>query len=188
MTTVVDAAPATILDPQRHARLLADIEGIAKTANIPVTMVHQSAKPYLSAEELDWLRHFNAYREQGVAGLLMTGTPAVPVDTKLMAMVGALLRNFVDARLMPLNSVLSAAEESSMPEPTVLAIPNLFVRSVGKSLPDWKVQTVYDVLLQRLTTGKPSLLYVESMKDLQAVYGSVFHRHLTSNYKEVASV
>lgn len=179
------ATPDSILDPQRHARLLDDIERSAKTANIPVRAIHHSAKPYLSAAELDWMKHFHAHRENGSAGLLLTGAMEPTVEMKMQAMVGALIRNFMDARLMGMHSVFQAAKEGNMPEPTVLAVPNLFVRSAEKNFPDWKIQTVYDVLLQRLTAGKPSILYVENMVDLRNAYGAVFHSHLLNNYLQL---
>lgn len=171
----------TVLDNVRHARLLADLANICETANIPKSMIHQSAKEHCGPVEIDWLVNFNQYKEKGI-GLLMTGL--VPMlDTRMMAITAALLRNFIDARMLPLNSVLDDKEKGELDQPTVLVIPNLFLRSFGKSLPAWKVQILYDVLLGRLVANKPTVVYVEDMSALEKEYGQVFVQHLHGHYK-----
>jgi hypothetical protein len=175
----------SILNAEHHKRLIADMEHVCQTANVPASFVHRSMKGIVTQPEIDWVVNFNANRNNGVAGLLLIGS--VHAETRMMAMCGALLRNFIDARIMPLNTLLALQEKDVLPEPTVLFIPNLFLRSTGKSMgiPPWKIQVIYDVLLQRFTSGKPTVLFVEEMEGMAQAYGQVFADHLSSHYKLV---
>ena len=173
-------APQSVLDAVRHARLLQDIEHVCVVANVPQKFVHTSMKNYCDATEIDYVVNFRLYRES-FAGLILHGLSSP--DTRCMAIAGALVRNFIDARVIPLNSLLLAMESSVVPDPTVLVIPNLFVTQVGRGLPAWKIQAVYDLLLNRFSANKPTVLAVESLSGLAGAYGSTFASHLENNYK-----
>lgn len=172
----------SVLHPVVHQRLIADIDNICATANIPQAMIHRSAMDVLTPKELDWLRNVRFMQEQG-RGLVLRG--AADAETKIMAMTAAMLRNFIDARVIPLNTLLQQAEDKAVPTPSVLLIPNLYVRGVGRALPAWKVQIVYDLLLARMTAGKLTVAYVEDMDGLEKDYGQVFFAHLQSHYQIV---
>ena len=51
---------------------------------------------------------------------------------------------------------------------------NLFLVSTGKGVPSWRIQLIYDVLLQRSVQNKPSVVYVEDLAALQKAYGAPF--------------
>jgi hypothetical protein len=175
----------SLLDPVVHARLLADIEGVCAMANIPRHMLHSSASEYCGPSELEWLTNYPVNKASG-KGLLMTGKFTNPSpETRMMAMAGAFLRNFVDARLIPLNSLLEMVEDKVDCDATVLLVPNLYLRQGGKTLPSWKMQQMYDHLLGRLTAGKLTVLYVEDMQAMAAEYGPAFLGHLTDHYREI---
>jgi hypothetical protein len=106
----------------------------------------------------------------------------------MMAIAAALLRNFIDARVVPLNTLLSSVDSGKPIDPTVLLIPNLFVRGGGKTVPAWKMQQAYDLLLQRSVSGKLSVVYVESMDGLKEGFGMVFGQHLEGHYEVSAGV
>jgi hypothetical protein len=175
----------SILDVTAHARIIADMEHVCKTANVNKTYVHRSMQGLVGPKEIDWVRRFNAYRNEGVAGVVFVGT--ANAETRMMAMCGALIRNFIDARFMPLNTILSLQEKGLMPEPTALFIPNLFLATSAKAggIPVWKVQVVYDLLLQRFTAGKPTVVFAESLDALGQSYGQVFLDHLKQHYKMI---
>lgn len=177
MTPVQDS----MLDPVRHARLLQDLEHVCTVANVPRMFVHQSMKAHCDAQEIDWVVNFRMYRET-TAGLLIVGKPNP--DTRSMAICGALIRNFIDARIVPLNTLMDSIESSVVPDPTVLIIPNLFVTQVGKALPAWKIQQVYDLLLSRFTKNKPTVVAVEHSENLRTAYGQAFSQHLLAHYKQ----
>lgn len=160
------------INSTEHGRIIADMERVSLIAGVQERFVKQSMSEYCSPEEIDWVKQFNKYRTEGVPGLVLEGVHNP--DTRCQAIAGAFIRNFIDARVMPLNQVLELQEGGAMPSPTVLLIPNLFMVSVMKNVPVWKVQIVYDLLLQRSVQNKPSVAYVENLGDLKKTYGVPF--------------
>jgi hypothetical protein len=138
-------------------------------------------------KEVDWVRNWTKNQRDGVPGLLLVGVSNP--NSRSQAICAALLRNYTDARVMPLNSVLALAERSSgeVLTPSCLLIPNLYVTgsSVGASLPAWKVQSLYDALLARTVRSKPTVVYVEDMAGLVGAYGKPFGDFLDSFVKVV---
>lgn len=170
-----------ILDPVKHERLIADIDHVQEMANIPRGFITKSMTEFCPADDIEFVKHFPKHKAAGTAGLLMVGT--TNADTRMMAMCGAFLRNFMDARVIPLNTLLTAQEAGDVPSPTVLLIPNLYIKSVGKSLPAWKIQVLYDLLLSRYVAGKTTIAYTEDLGGMENAYGQVFADHLKTNYK-----
>jgi hypothetical protein len=99
-------------------------------------------------------------------------------DTRCQAIAASLIRNYVDARVIPLNTLVEAITQGSVPSPTVLLIPNLYMKATVKNLPAWRVQAVYDLLLLRAARNKPTVVYVESLKGVVETYGQPFHDFL----------
>lgn len=177
-----------MLSQQYHSRILADIDNICRRANVPKKMLDQSAKEYCSGTELQWLTRFPFYQRKN-QGLVLLGKHTPGPDIKMMAMASALLRNYVDARLLTVQGLLQDYENGGVaPDPTVLFVPNLFVRQGGKGLPSWKMQLVYDLLLSRFTSGRISVLYVEDLGAMAAEYGQLFAQHLEANYQMALQV
>lgn len=172
MTMVVES----VLDSVRHARLLADFDHICAIANVKPQFVHSSMKHQCDADEIDWVVNFRMYRST-LAGLVIV--EKTDSQDRCYAICGALVRNFIDARVITLNNLLDAVTDKSVPEPTVMVIPNLYV----PSLPAWKSSLLYDVLLSRFTANLPTVVAVESMSKLQSLYGKAVHQHLTSHFK-----
>lgn len=172
-----------MLSPIYHARLLADADHVCQTAQIPKGMLQRSAKEYVTGPELEWIQNFPVH-QRASRGLILVGHHTPPPDIKMMALTAALLRNYVDARIVTVNTLISAHndKDAEIPDPTVMMIPNLFIRQGGKGLPSWQIQIVYDTLLARFTAGKPTVAYVENMDALGKEYGSLMIQHLTTNY------
>lgn len=171
-----------VLDPVYHQRLIADMAHVCATANVSEAVVRQSAKPYLNKVELEWVTSFPEYRSKGI-GLVITGLHSIAPETKIMAICGALLRNFIDARVMSLNSVIKSAEAGSPPDPTVLLIPNLYAATKTAALPSWKMQILYDVLLRRRAMSRPTVAYIENLEEFGTEHGALMAQHFTDHYK-----
>lgn len=170
-----------MLSPETHARIIADLDHICHTANIPKLMMYKSAKDFCSGKELEWLTRFPVHQRNN-QGLVLTGKHNPPPDLKMMSMAAALLRNYVDARVVTVQSIISSIIDNEEPaDPTVLLIPNLYVR--GQKAPEWKMSLVYDHLLSRFTAGKLTVVYVEDLKSMGQEYGQLFVQHLESNYQ-----
>lgn len=175
----VVATQDSILDKTIHSRLIADMANVCSTANVASKYLHVSMKQYCQPGEIKWVTNFRRYRAAGLPGLVLSGENP---EERCMAITAALLRNFIDARIIPLHTLMSLQEKGEVPEPSVLVIPNLY--GGQKGIPPWKVQAVYDLLLQRATKGLPSVVYVESMDRLAIEYGPLFAGHL-KNYLNV---
>src|SRR5512135_3511542 len=153
---MIQLPEGSILNKVDHAQLLKDIEHVCEVANIPQAYLHHSMTEVCNEAEIEWVRNFPAYRAGGLGGLCLTGTNSEP---RCMAIVAALLRNFIDARIVTLNTLIEASKTASVPDPTVLVIPNLFVSTAGKSMTSWQIQAIYDILLHRFITNKPTVVY-----------------------------
>lgn len=169
----------SILDPVEHHRLMADMESVCQTANVPPQYIHHSMGEWCKEGEIDWVRNFHQYREKK-AGLVLHGRdhPA----NRCMSICGALLRNFIDARLVQVNTLTDQSKKDELPNPTVMIIQNLYIHTTGKAMTSWQIQTIYDILISRMTANRPTVMYVESMSSLASAYGPVFHDHLVTNY------
>jgi hypothetical protein len=168
----------SILDDLQHARLILDMESVCAQANVPAKFIHQSAKNWCGPGELDWIAQFHSYRTQ-YAGLCIEG--GIGHANRCMAVAGALLRNFIDARVYNLNALIE--EKGEVVDPTVLLIPNLCFESYGKTLPAHEVQKLYDVLLKRFIANRPTVVCIESMKGLEQAYGALLSEHVRDNFK-----
>lgn len=166
-----------VIDPVRHARLLEGIDEFAGTAGIPASFVHKSTREGLSQLEIDWLKDYPSHVKDG-EGLLLTQLHTPDPAFKMQLMTAAFLRNFIDARFMSVNSVLERLEDKTMPDCTVLLVPNLYQKAHGKVFQSFKIQALYDLFLHRQAKGKLSVVYVEDMKMLRDEYGQLFASHL----------
>lgn len=174
-----------VLDPVEHHRLIADIEGVCSTANVQQIYVRQSMSKFCTPTEVQWVGNFRENRAKGLGGLLLTGV----LGDRYQAITGALIRNFIDARVVSVNQLVAASNSQGknaveIPDPTVLVIPNLFVSSHGKAMTSWQIQSLYDILLGRLTANRPTVAYVESLAGVADAYGVVFAEHLTTHFTQ----
>jgi hypothetical protein len=169
---------ASILDPMVHGPLLADLAHVCETANVLPEFVRCSAKPFLTAAELRWVRYFKKHRKSG-CGLVLTGKQAIPPEIKFQAIAGVLIRNYVDARVISVHTLLSLVEDDELPVPTVLLIPNLYLASQSKALPAWRLHALHDLLIQRRCSAKVTVVYVEELTKMEIAFGPVFAQHVT---------
>ena len=102
----------------------------------------------------------------------------------MYALAGALVRNFVRARVITVNSVIDQSQHGRAPEATCLLIPNFFLgKADGGGLPAWQVAILYDVLLARSAQGLQTVVYVSSLDLMKKEYGFNFTRLIQTNYK-----
>jgi hypothetical protein len=166
-----------VIDPIRHARLLAGIDEFCETAGIPPSFIHKNVREGLTDHEVAWLRDYPTHQKDG-EGLLMTETHDPDPVFKMQLMTAAFLRNFIDARMIPVNTVLEYLDDKMMPDCAVVLIPNLYQVTHGKAFQSYKIQALYDLFLFRQARGLLSVVYVESMAELRKDYGPLFASHL----------
>lgn len=167
-----------VLDAKEHSRIIADFERVCTTAGIQGHFLYESMTKYCGPIEVDWVVKFWTHLRQGVPGLVLHGVTRP--DTRCQSIAAALVRNYVDARVVPLNTLIESTLDGAVPpSPTVLLIPNLYVGATGKAVPAWRVQVMYDLLLERSTKNKVTVVYVEHMVGLVGLYGEPFHDFLS---------
>lgn len=171
-----------MLDAVIHSRIIADFEQVCATAGIQRHFLYESMKEVCGPIEIDWVTNFNKYHAEGCPGLLLNGVKRP--DTRCQAITAALLRNYIDARVVPINTLIEASSDGGVPTPTVLLIPNLYITAMSNKMPAWRVQVIYELLLQRSTHSKVSVVYVEDLKSIAGVYGEPF-RDFLSRFREV---
>ena len=167
------AKPESILHKEFHARLLEDIDRYAEMASVPVYMIHEPLSLYCDEREVKWVKSIMLHRENGGAGLCLTGIdPKQPVERKMMAIGAALLRNYIDARVVTMTTLLEEHKEGEVESPTVLLIPNFYVEySGGKPNTNWQVNILQDILMRRLVERKMTIIYVQSISGLKKNFG-----------------
>jgi hypothetical protein len=166
---------STMLQPKAHGRILADFQHVCAMAGVQPHFMYESMTVHCGPVETQWVRKFWQYRAEGVSGMVLHGI-ARP-DTRCQAMAAALVRNYIDARVIPMNTLIEG--EANGLQPTVLIVPNLYLTALSKHVPAWRVQSLYDLLLERATKGKPSVVYVEALKGLGGSYGEPFRDFLS---------
>lgn len=167
-----------VLDAKEHSRIIADFERVCTVAGIQGHFLYESMTKHCGPVEVDWVRRFWYYLRTGVPGVCLQGISRP--DTRCQSIAAALVRNWVDARVIPLNTLIeSTMDGGHPPQPTVLLIPNLFMSAMGKSVPAWRIQVMYDLLLERSTKSKPTVVYVENMTGLVGMYGEPFRDFLS---------
>jgi hypothetical protein len=170
--------PEVLQDKQYHAQLLADIDNIAATANVQVKYIKTSMydMPVPVPEQvIDFVRKYRKFRGDNETGLLLEGLPHA--DVICQAMVGAFIRNYIDARIIPIHALIDHHERHEI-KPlmcSVLLIPNLYVQALEKGIPRWKMNRVYEILMQRATAGKPTVVWVEDRLQFAKAYGIYFN-------------
>lgn len=173
-----------ILDEDVHSRLVADIDRVAAVANIPTNVILRSMKGICTPAEIQWVKGIRTREEDDKANLAYVGEKSsTPIESRMMAMTGACLRNFIDARVMTCQEVITKMGENRMPEPTVLLIPNFFIsKSQGGHISSWHISSLLGLLITRLAKKKVTVLYIDDLKMLELEYGKPFAQHVKSYY------
>lgn len=168
------------MDKEFHARLLLEIERFTETAGIVPAMVWSRMAEYCTEEEIEWVRRM---RQDKTNGMVYVGSPNVPVEDKMMAIAGACLRNYIDARVMPVQDVIARLRADTMPHPTVLLIPNFCIeKGEGGDIAQWHISSLLGLLYSRLAKNLKTVLYVGSWASLEKNYGEAFKKHIASHY------
>lgn len=185
MTTIQDKAyESHLLVPEVHSRLVQDIENVARAAGIPMNLIWTSATEYCTEQEIEFTRTLPQHAVEGVYGFMYLGTKhQQPVAMRMMALAGACIRNFINAKVMTVQDVLAACRKDAMPKPTVLFIPNFFVgKEQGGAIPAWQVSGLLGMLLNRQAEGLQTFVYVEDVDAMGAQYGDAFKQHFMTYF------
>lgn len=170
-----------VLDPAVHDRLVKDLGSYAEDAGVPPEMIWTSMKEYCDSEEIEWVKGYQRVRYSLQPGFAYVGKMYPAVDLRMMAMAGAFVRNFVNARVMSLQNVLTHTRTGGIAA-SVLLIPNFYTGKSGGTLPAWQVGLIGDLLVHRASHQLVTVVCVDSWKGLQADYGAVIYRHVKERF------
>src|SRR5271166_2149180 len=176
---LMDPYASGVLDEAQHARLVQDIARYAKDAGIQPRWIASRMGDVCSPKELEYARKLNTHRAGGqIDGLcyFQETTKADPL-AHMNAMAGALVRNFVRARVMTLGTVFDHLAKGGKVEASLLLIPNFCLsKDEGGSIAPWQAQAMIDLLLQRSADGQQTVLYATDIAAVKAMYGLLLAR------------
>lgn len=181
------AFESKVLDKEFHRPLIDDLPALARAANIPVQTVWTSMVGVCTHAEIEYVRGLRRKSLDGVSGLVYLGaSPSLPMTNRMMAMAGACLRNYIDARVMTLDDLLQGLKLGSLGTPTVLLVPNFFVGvKDGGKVAEWQISGLLSMLYSRQAEGLQTVLYVKSLTELSSAYGAAFKQHLDANFEKI---
>ena len=182
--TAKDDVEQTILNEEYHARLIQDIETVAATARVHIPMLHRAMATYCPEEQVDWVKAYPVYMHDNSGGLCITGKPK-DVHNQMAAIACAFLRNYVDARVIPIHELLKPDVDPE--NPSVLLIPDFYVNSVSgnAAFTNWQLRELYGLLLNRYVQRRATILYVQNMTGLRKEYGEATHDLIESQWQIV---
>lgn len=176
-----EAFASKLLDPVVHERLLADLDRIVGTAGVPRHAIWSRMSKACTDHEIDWVRYLRTPANSGLVFVGKNHEP--PVDAKMVAITGACLRNYTDARLMSVQDVIRRLKDDSMPLCTVLLIPNFCLeKEDGGDIPTWEITNLMGMLIDRASRNLKTVLAAPSMPMVEKQYGKSFRRHLEGRF------
>lgn len=180
-----DPYASGVLLPDVHDRLVKDIANIATDAMIHPKWISTRLQDVVPEGVVDWVRQFNRNYEGGISGLALLGENRVAQAVNACsAIAGALLRNFVHARVVMEAQLFSEGESfAGAPDPTCLLIPNFFT---GTDMAAWRIRALQDVIYDRHVRGRQTVVYVPSLATLSAKYGASTAELLGECYAHVS--
>ena len=176
-----EAFASKLLDKEFHERLLADLPQIVAKAGVPAHAVWSRLSMFCTPDEVSWVR---ALHNPSNSGLIFVGEEFDHlVEDKMVAITGVCLRNYTDARLMPVQEVVKRLKDDTMPMPTVLLIPNFCIgKNKGGDLATWQITTLMGMLIERMGKGLKTILSCDSMATVEKEYGAAFRKHIEAKY------
>ena len=189
-TPLDDMPEGVVLHAVQHRELIAGVQMYADRAGIDPQCVWTPVGDVCSDDEVDYLRDLKSQHVHGTHGLVYvepkSGKRSGPnKEDRMMAMAGACLRNFIDARLIPFHTLLKAVVDGDAPEPTVLFIPNLLTAKLGTQIPNWHVDKLYSYLLARRIRGLQTVVYVHRLAALGECFGADISGLVAHHYERV---
>lgn len=170
-----------VLRKDVHERLVVDLENVARDAMIQEHWVWTPLADAVNPKIVNWVRGYNGHAPETTGLCLIGKTEAV--EDQMSAIAGALLRNFIRARVFTVNQILDRLEAKTFVQPTCLLIPNFFLgKASGTTLVNWKVQALMDMLLERHQNNYQTVLHVSDLKELRVEYGAFIEQFIQTHY------
>lgn len=176
------------LKPDIHANLIREISFISEQTHIPEYYIrHVGAKEFCSEEEMVWIKNIKKNIREVCGGMIIHGRQEHPIVKKMLAIGATMVRNFVDARVYPIATLMQLMESrfEEVPDCTVLIIPDLCTS--GFIIPNKQIHKLYGLLLQRFASNKMIIGYVDDLDAVAENYGATFADLIREHYDLFAS-
>jgi hypothetical protein len=187
-----NAISEKLIDEEYHSQLLLDVAGYTRMAGIPERFVWSSLTEYCTNEaEVRYvigLKQSLNKKDTEIIGMVYLGTPeGASVHDRMMSIAGACLRNYLNAKVMTVQDVISALKSESMPtNVSVLLIPNFFIgKDQGGHIANWEISSLLGMLYKREQEGRHTVLYVSDQEELLAQYGDSFAQHIAKKFVQI---
>lgn len=179
-SVIQSAIKSGLINRSHHAPLLRDAGRLTREAGIPERALYLSMVSLCSKDELEYVRHLPQMANQGVYGLMVEGlNPVRPILSRFNAMAGALLRNYINARVAPLTDVLAALKTGEMEQYSVLLIPDLYLGQQERhAVAPWQTVMLLGLLYNRQAANRQTVVYVESLPAMGEAYSVQLQQHL----------
>lgn len=160
-------APGKLL-PGVHDAIVAEIDRIALEAGITPGDVTGAAYALTQVEQ-DYLREFRRTHLSGKLGIIYTGQHDPAVSDRCRSICGALLRNFITARLIVREELVSELfEHRRQPSADLVAVPDFSYKdapaATRRALASW--------LMGRIARGRQTVLGLPDKSGITDLFGA----------------
>jgi len=168
-----------VLVPEEHYRLVEDLDRVAADAGVLPGDVCSRLSERCHEVQVEFVREFRRWR--GV-GLIYEGNWP-DLDLEARAMVGALVRNFIPARFVLAEDLVSRLFDGEEFDHDALFIPDFAEQ--GARVTAARSQMVGGLIGKRLSGGLKTVLGAASMPVVQTGYGDSLRRTLERRFERV---
>lgn len=163
-----------------HFTLCQDLDTIASVAGISQSMIIKSMKEFCEEEEVAYVRAIN---KTTMAGVVYVG--GEQVATRMQAVAGACIRNFIDARVVMVKDILQGVKDGKGVDPQVALVPNFCSSEKNSGVAEWETTHLLGWLYDRDYSGKQTFVAVNSMELVYTKLGALIEKHLEERFIKI---
>lgn len=170
-----------VLKPQKHHKLVEVLGRICAFSGVRREYVTTSMAAHgCTGVELEYVRTLRKQASQGKAGLLYVGQKKF--EQRMMAVAGACLRNYIQARVVTLQMATNEVKEGVHNDASVLLIPNFATMGKTYATSEWDAGYVFDLLVHRYAQSLQTVLAALTWESIEKAYGPAVAKHLEQYY------
>lgn len=167
-----------IIDPIKHDRILADLDGISRRTGIHSSFITDSMRRWCDDEEIQWVLNLRLALADGeITGLAYIGKITRVMD-RMQAIGGACIRNFIEARVVPIEDLVDY-DHSNV---SVLLVPDFYTGDI----PTWKRTKLLSMLLGRHAARQATVIYVSNGQAMKRDYGEPLTNHVNETFFSIS--